>query len=484
MADASFDDGDRPTQPAGVSVGLDLFRMAWPSVVSSVVQQATGLMTIFFVSSLDDAYVLGSVGLGSMFQNVFGFSLGAGLNSALDTLVSQSFGAGEYERTGEFLRQAQLLSLAVSVPCAVALLFAGDFFVAVGIDARTARDAGDYVRGTLPAMPLFFLYTATRLFLRSVKVPQPDSYVSIAAVAVHPIWCVLFLWVLRWGSFGAGLTVTCSNCVRFVLLTGYTAMARPGPCGKYWRCFPRLRPIAAGSQPGFRTYLAVAIPSALLMWSEWWVYEVMSLLAGICGTVALAAHTAVCNLLLILFMVPVAVGSASSTLVGNAMGAGEPVKAKLVIHFACRFALALFLVLALAVLLLRRELALLFSTQPDVVATFQRLSFLLAPFLVLDALQTVIEGALRGLGQQDAASKVKLVSMCGVRMVGAWALALPGHLGIEGVWLGGLCGMVVTLLLYGMILRRADFAQISSGIRGGLLQLRAGTPAPPVPGEE
>lgn len=32
--------------------------------------------------------------------------------------------------------------------------------------------------------------------------------------------------------------------------------------------------------PSFAAYLRVALPSAVLMWAEWWAYEIMSLLAG------------------------------------------------------------------------------------------------------------------------------------------------------------------------------------------------------------
>ncbi|CAK0865146.1 unnamed protein product [Prorocentrum cordatum] len=71
----------------------------------------------------------------------------------------------------------------------------------------------------------------------------------------------------------------------------------------------------------------------------------------------------------------------------------------------------------------------------------------MAPFAVLDAWQTVLEGALRGLGLQRRASTVKLVSMVAVRLIGAYLLAIwPVRLGVVGIWLAGTLGMVVTLI--------------------------------------
>uniref|UniRef100_A0A7S4UAN9 Multidrug and toxic compound extrusion protein n=1 Tax=Alexandrium monilatum TaxID=311494 RepID=A0A7S4UAN9_9DINO len=460
-------------QEAG-PICCELFRVTWPSVLSGVVAQAAGLTTVFFVSSFDDPYLLGSVGLGAMAQNVFGFSLGLGLNSALDTLISQSHGAGEHDLAGLFLWQAQVLSLSVCVPCTVALMFAEQFFLLIGIDPRTAHDAGLYVRGTLPAMPLLFLYSATRLFLRASKITRPDFYVSLVAVVLHPLWCVLFLHVLRWGALGAGLTVSSTNATSFILMTAYVALAQPGPSRQAWRCFPwpcqkmrapGARRAAARHAGGFRSYLAVAAPSALLLWSEWWVYEVMSLLAGLCGTISLAAHTAVCNLLLIMFMVPVALGGATGALVGNALGEGSPGRARVVIAISCNFVASLFIVLAIFILLLRYPLSHLFNTHAAFVSTFGQLCLLMAPFILVDSVQTALEGALRGLGLQKEASKVKLLTMIGVRLVGAYVLALPCGFGVLGIWTAGLIGMALTLAMYLRLMRSANFEAISSGVR-------------------
>ena len=49
--------------------------------------------------------------------------------------------------------------------------------------------------------------------------------------------------------------------------------------------------------------------------------------------------------------------------------------------------------------------------------------------------------AMRGLGMQSRASRVKLGAMLAVRLLGAWALALPLRVGGVGVWLAGLAGM-------------------------------------------
>ncbi|CAE7222311.1 DTX16 [Symbiodinium sp. CCMP2592] len=437
----------------------ELTRLAWPSVLALVLDQATGLTTLFFVAALDDEYLLGSVGLGAMAQNVFGFSLGMGVNSALSTLVSQGNGAGRLDLCNLALQQAQLLSLLVAVPSMFIMLYTGAFFEAVGINQRSARDAGEYVRGTIFVMPFHFLSCATRLFLRAMKLPRPPSYVSLVVSLLHPIWCYLLLHRLGAGAFGAGLTVSISYGLYFALLTAYVAVVRPAPCDVAWTplpldlarrrlcsCMKRFNTDARAieAEPGFREYLRVALPSAILMWTEWWVYEAMSLLAGLCGKTALAAHTATCSWLLIIFMVPSGLGSATSAAVGHAIGAGQSEAARSSMKAGVALILGSCSVLGLLLFLGRGLAGRLFSSDAEVLAAMNVLITILVVFQLFDGIQTVLEGGLIGLGLQRGASQVKLVSMVVVRLGGAYVLAIALHVGVSGIWIAGVLGMLVT----------------------------------------
>ena len=51
------------------------------------------LVTIYFIGNLNDPALLAGVGVGNMLINVLCFAIIQGLNGALETLVSQSYGA-------------------------------------------------------------------------------------------------------------------------------------------------------------------------------------------------------------------------------------------------------------------------------------------------------------------------------------------------------------------------------------------------------
>ena len=55
-----------------------------------------GTANQIIIGQLGDPTLNASVGLGGMIMNVFCLSVGMGMNNALDTLVSQAYGNGQF----------------------------------------------------------------------------------------------------------------------------------------------------------------------------------------------------------------------------------------------------------------------------------------------------------------------------------------------------------------------------------------------------
>ena len=362
------------------------------------------------------------------------------------------------------------------------MMNAGTLFEAVGINPQTARDAGDYVKATVFMMPFHFLSGATRLFLQAVKLPRPPTYVSLVVALLHPVWCYLLLHRFHMGALGAGICASISYGLEFTLLTAYIAVFRPERASSWTplplslarrrlRCVERAQADSnAKAQPGFGDYLRVALPSAILLWTDWWIYEVLTLMAGLCGKTGLAAHTATANLLFIIFTLPNGLSAATSAVVGQAIGSANPVAARSSLKVAASLMLGASGLLALLLFLSHFALARFFSSEANVVSAISGLCLILAIFQVLDGLQAVLEGGLIGLGLQRGASQVKLISMVLLRMGGAYVLVMALHLGVYGIWLAVSLSSLGTVLLYVRILRRCDFNLIASSARRQLVE--------------
>ena len=78
----------------------------------------------------------------------------------------------------------------------------------------------------------------------------------------------------------------------------------------------------------WREYLGYSIPVIIILCSEWWAYEVITVLAGLIGVEEQACQTIVSIVLSCFFEFPLAVSEVTSSLVGNCIGAGNVELAK------------------------------------------------------------------------------------------------------------------------------------------------------------
>merc|ERR1719272_452490 len=99
------------------------------------------------------------------------------------------------------------------------------------------------------------------------------------------------------GAFGAGLAFSVTQTFSFLFLLGYVHFVRPGVTQKSW-----IRWDWQASTSNLRGFLDKALPCAMLMWVEWWCAEVMTLMAGYLGIAALAAHTAILQIFVLIYM--------------------------------------------------------------------------------------------------------------------------------------------------------------------------------------
>ena len=80
----------------------------------------------------DSAAKLAGVGLGSMILGMFCRHVLAGLNSAIETLVSQAFGQGELKLTGVYLNRGFFIMTVFYLPLALFLSYSEDLLIVMG----------------------------------------------------------------------------------------------------------------------------------------------------------------------------------------------------------------------------------------------------------------------------------------------------------------------------------------------------------------
>ncbi|KAI9182913.1 ethionine resistance protein [Blastocladiella emersonii ATCC 22665] len=407
-----------------------LTRLAVPCIGSTLLNYANRFVPTLLVGRLG-APELAATTLAVMFANVAGFPIFFGLASALDTLAAQAVtGASDKSLVGVYLQRAVVVNLAVAVPLSAAWFTAAPLLVLAGQDPELAARAGTYLRYLwIGLLPMIISNCVSKFLVAQNRARAPFA-ASLAALPVNVGLGYLLAFHTPLGMYGTAVASVVAEWITAVALTVYAARVSP-----YWPSFATLR--AAAAPAGLRAYLALGVPGALITAAEWWVYELVALVAGaVGGTRALAAHAVVLQWTTVLHMLFSGTAVAAAARVGMQLGAGDAAGARRAAGCAVALAVATGAVTATCVLALRDPLARVFVREDDVVALAASLFPILAAFQCAEAAECAATGVLRGCGRQKIGAAIGLAGYYAVGMPTGIALTLAAGFGIKGMWIG------------------------------------------------
>lgn len=121
------------------------------------------MFLISFISSVFCGHLgkleLDAVTLAIAVINVTGISVGHGLSSACDTLISQTYGSQNLKHVGVILQRGTLILLLCCFPCWALFINTEQILLLFRQDPDVSRLTQTYVMIFIPALPAAFLYT-------------------------------------------------------------------------------------------------------------------------------------------------------------------------------------------------------------------------------------------------------------------------------------------------------------------------------------
>lgn len=106
--------------------------------------------------------------------------------------------------------------------------------------------------------------------------------VQLVASVLHVALCYIFVLNLEMGVRGLGLATSLTNMIKIVLLLLYCLLS-PGLRKALVR--PTMRDVFSN----WGEYLKMAIPATIILCSEYWAEQMITVLAGLLGTTEQAA---------------------------------------------------------------------------------------------------------------------------------------------------------------------------------------------------
>lgn len=193
--------------------------------------------------------------------------------------------------------------------------------------------------------------------------------------------------------------------------------------------------------------LRLGVPAGMALLSEVGAFTVAAILIGRLGAVPLAAHQIAITCASTTFMFPLGVAMASTVRIAQANGAGRTNLLRPIAAGSWAVGVAIMAAFAVLLLLANRHIAEAFVNDAAVVSLAANLLVVAGIFQLVDGVQVVGCGLLRGLRDTTGPMVITVAAYWAVALpLGTW-LAFSAELGAEGMWTGLALGLVVAAVL-------------------------------------
>jgi multidrug resistance protein, MATE family len=421
----------------------DVAWLAAPIVVVQIGMMMMGVVDAAIVGRYS-AEGLAAVALGNVLFNSV-VALGQGTLMALDPLISQAVGAKDQPAIERSIQRGLVLCLILSVPLALLLLpgerLLGPLKQPENVVPLAAAYAWACALGVLPYLGFVALRQTVQAFSLVRPVVIAVVFGNLANVVLD--WAMVFgkLGIPEMGAVGSGWATTiCRWLMALILLWGSRHALVP-----YLRHWSR-EDLSIG--PLWRM-VRIGFPIGLQLWIEFMAFSVALVLVGMLGVDYLGGHQIALMLAALTYMVPLGVSAAASVLVGHAIGRGDLEAARREASAALACGVGFMATTAIILIVFAPWLARVFTPDPGIISAASALIPIAGVFQVVDGIQGVSGGILRGAGDTRIPMLSNLAGYAVVGLpVGAWLCFARGW-GAPGIWWGLCAGLASVAALLG-----------------------------------
>jgi len=424
------------------------FSLGVPLIGAQLAQLGIHTTDVVILGRLGAAHLAAIVLSAQFFFTVF--ILGSGFANAVMPMVAQAYGRGDAVSVRRAVRMGMWVALAYSGLMIPLFYNAEAILLYAGQKPEVAALAGSYLKIAQWGMAPGLLFMTLRGLVSAHGRAGIVLYVTIVILSVN----AFFAYALVLGHFGfpalgmegAAIVSFCVNLLSFLLITAYI-QSRPDM--RRYELFVRFWKPDWGA---LREVVHLGLPIGLTMLAEVGLFTGASLLMGNIGTLQLAAHGIALQLASIAFMIPLGLAQAGTVRVGVAHGRGDRLG-------VVRAALAVLMIAAVIAV----SGGILFALVPTTLASVfldkagadsAAVLAIAGPFVVVagifqlvDGLQAIAAGLLRGLKDTRIPMVLALISYWPIGFFCAWFFAFPAGFGGIGVWFGFLGGLAAAAIL-------------------------------------
>ncbi|WP_297067506.1 MATE family efflux transporter [Thermococcus sp.] len=444
-----------------------IWSLAWPAIIANISQTLLNLVDTLMVGHVS-ALAIAAVGLGGQ-VSWFMFPIMMAVSVGTLALVARFFGAEEFKSAELALEQSLYLAFILGVPVMLFGWFLGsDVLRIMGAKGDLLSLAYSYLRVVFLFYPIRFVLFTANSALRGAG----DTKTPMKAGILMNILNATFDYLLIYGKLGfprlgavgaawaSGIGITASMIFIMTLLLSKRLVIKFSPS---WSFHPEMvkRIVRIGTP--------TLIERGLFSFYNFLYLSIVTRF----GDVALAAHQIGLRVESIAYMPAFGFNVASSTLVGQNLGAGRPEKAERTVGEAIKMISLFMSGMAAILILFPRYLVMPFLTSSD--PNYGTVLHLASIYLLIVGISEiplgwvfVLSGSLRGAGDTKSPMYVTAVSKLFFRIIPAYLLGFGFSvgplsfrgMGVVAAWIAMSLETFTSAAMYWWIFRRGKWKHV------------------------
>ena len=428
-----------------------IISFALPLLIGNLFQQLYNTVDTWVVGNYVSNEAYSAVGtVGPIINMLIGFFLG--LSSGAGVVISQYYGARQYDKVQETVHTAILMTLIIGVVfTAIGIVMIPLMLKLINMPATVIGEATTYLSIYFAGLLGLMLYNIGAGILRAVGDSQRPFYFLVVCAVLNTILDLVFVLVFDMGVAGVALATILSQAISAILIL--ITLIRSDSCihldlKKLKIHFPMLKKI-------FKVGIPAALQMAITSFSNIFVQSYINFFGENC----MSGWTTYAKVDQLLFLPMQSISLASTTFMGQNLGKNQVQRARKGVTVSLLLAIASTVVLMIPVLLFSPQIVAFFNGKPEVVEYGSMLLRWLSPFYILCCFNQIYSGALRGAGNTRAPMIIMLASFVAFRQIYLFAMSricneiIPIAMSYPAGWL--LCSLLTAIYYHKAQLSRS-----------------------------
>jgi multidrug resistance protein, MATE family len=449
-----------------------LWQIAWPVLVGQLATVGMSVSDVVMTGHYN-AEDLAAVAIGASLWAIIMVTV-TGVMIAVNAVVAHEVGAANFTRVPHMMRQAMWMSLGIGVIACAVLNCGTALFDYLYIEAHVQAKATNFVRAISLGMPAFAMYRALYGYTTSLNETKPVMMIALGGLFFN----IFANWLLIYGKWGFP-EMGSTGCA---LATAAGLWLMLGAMFWWIRFSPRYRqtyPFTHWEAPNWAeigSTLRIGLPIGITYFAEVSAFCAVGLLVARFGVVQVSANQIALNFSSLVFMVPMSIGIALTTRVGQSLGEGDAEKARFIAWVGVGLSLAFAALSAIFITLFRFQVAAAYTSDVAVQDVAAVLLLLAAIFQLPDAIQVTTSCAIRGYKVTRPPMIIQLMAFYGFALPIGWALGLAPDwlpwkpdraMAAAGFWIALVLGLTIAAIFLSVYLHKLSVSKIGDKANSG-----------------